>query len=246
MRRLRYRVRAVAMRSARVGALVVLSTLVLGSPPASALPRVTPANCDLSKISNAALLACNLEGGQIACVKSGEAFCCKKNDIGGQDCEAIRVGGRPEDVEVTLGAILQSTQTTARLLQQLTVKVDALVSSQGEPSICTSVDFVPENITCPASPGGNLEWTAYNEGSSETDAQGTVASTKFDTLNGPVVVHTNIPPLAAGGSAIVKVPIPAGCNGCTGTVAVNTTNSATPIELIVSNNIASFKCLFIQ
>jgi hypothetical protein len=177
-------------------------------------------------------------------------LCCTTNAQGGQSCELLEARGHVglRGVEATLvGAILQSTQATASLLQQLKVKVDALVSSQGEPSLCTSDDFVPANITCPSGPNGNLVWTVYNEGSSETDAQGTVATTTFNILDRPqVVVNTNIPPLAAGGSHIVTVPIPSGCNGCTGTVAVNTTNSATPIELIVSNNIASFTCLFIQ
>lgn len=85
---------ATILRSARVGALVSLSTLVLGSPSASALPVASGSNCKPDWVDNEGALACFIQGEEdlrngvkhphyVACSNAGEVFCCQDDEVFG-------------------------------------------------------------------------------------------------------------------------------------------------------------------
>jgi hypothetical protein len=142
MRRLSYSVSATAaaaiLHLARMGGLVLLAMLVLGSPSASALPIASGSKCKSDWVNNAGAMACFIQGEEdvrngvthphyVACSNAGEIFCCVDKN-GGQDCEAVRAGGRPPNETVKLGAILDAQQTILTLLGRISTKVDNLES----------------------------------------------------------------------------------------------------------------------
>lgn len=152
MRRLSYPVPALGaatiLHSAGVGALVLLSTLVLGSPPASALPIASGSNCKSDWVNNEGALACFIQGEEdgrngvthphyVACSAAGEVFCCVDDDKG-QNCEAVRVGGRHHIEGLALGALLQAQQTILTILGRISIKVDKLESRIGDLNRCVS------------------------------------------------------------------------------------------------------------
>jgi hypothetical protein len=122
--------------------LVWLAMLVLSSSSASALPVASGSKCTADWVNNAGAMACFIQGEEdlrngashphyVACTSAGEVFCCVDN-ARGQDCEAVKVGGRPPNETVKLGAILDAQQTTLTLLGQISTKIDKLESELEE------------------------------------------------------------------------------------------------------------------
>jgi len=149
MRRLSYAVPALGaatiLRSARVGALVLLSTLVLGSPSASALPPASGSKCKSDWVNNAGALACFIQGEEdvrngvrhphyVACTNAGEVFCCVDGDTG-QNCEAVRAGRGHHLERLQLGALLEGQQTVLRNLSQIVGLLNDLKATIAEPSL---------------------------------------------------------------------------------------------------------------
>jgi hypothetical protein len=144
MRRLRYAVSTLSagtvIHSVRIGGLVLLSMLAMGSPSASALPIASGSKCSSNWVNNEGALACFIQGEEdvrngvshphyVACSSAGETFCCVDNDHGGQDCEAVMVSGPRRPIEaVQLGAILDAQQTILTKLSQVSNKVDNMES----------------------------------------------------------------------------------------------------------------------
>jgi hypothetical protein len=127
--------------SARVGGLILLSMLLLGSPSAGALPVASGSNCNSNWVNNAGAMDCFIQGEEdlrngvahphyVACSKAGEVFCCVDNDQG-QNCEAVRAGRQPIDA-VKLGAILDAQQSILTILGRMSTKVDNLESQVGD------------------------------------------------------------------------------------------------------------------
>lgn len=149
MRRLSYAGSALAavkiLRAACLGALVLLSTLVFGSPSASALPA-DGSNCKSDWVYNPRAMACFIQGEEdarngvrhphyVACTQAGEVFCCVNNDSGAQNCEAVRKGGR-HNIDVPVGALLQAQQTILTILGRISDRVDKLESRIGDLNRC--------------------------------------------------------------------------------------------------------------
>jgi hypothetical protein len=145
MRRLSFLVSALApaaiLHLARIGGLVLLFMLVLGSPSASALPIASGSKCKSNWVNNEGAMACFVQGEEdvrngvahphyVACSDAGEIFCCV-DDAKGQNCEAVRAGGRPPNENVKLGAILDAQETILTVLGQISDKVDKLESKLG-------------------------------------------------------------------------------------------------------------------
>ena len=137
-----------------VPALVLLSTLVLGPPSASALPIASGSNCKSDWVNNPAALACFIQGEEevrkgaqhphyVACTAAGEIFCCQDNNNGGQNCEAVRKGGRAHLEGLQLGAILEAQQTILKNLADIKVALNGLNATIAEPSLCSAPDYVP-------------------------------------------------------------------------------------------------------
>lgn len=146
MRRFSYAVfastQATILNSARLGVLVLLSTLIMGSPSASALPPASGSKCSSNWVNNAGAMSCFIQGEEdlrngvshphyVACTSAGEVFCCV-DDSRGQNCEAVMVVGRPPNVDVKLGAILDAQQTILTLLGRICAKVDCRESKPGD------------------------------------------------------------------------------------------------------------------
>jgi len=127
---------------AGVGGLILLAMLVLGASSASALPVASGSKCTADWVNNAGAMACFIQGEEdlrngvshphyVACTSAGEVFCCVDNDRG-QDCEAVKAGGRPPNETVKLGAILDAQQTTLTLLGRMSAKIDKIESELGD------------------------------------------------------------------------------------------------------------------
>jgi len=126
--------------SARVGVLALLSILVLGSSPVSALPKIASgSNCNSNWVNNSGALDCFIlgedEGNRgvtnphyVACSTEGDIFCCVNNKSGDQDCVAVNavVEAGPPVQAKQIAAILASQQTTLMMLSRLSNKVDTL------------------------------------------------------------------------------------------------------------------------
>lgn len=145
MRRLTYAVSALATAAihlACVGGLVLLFMLVVfGSRSASALPIASGSKCKSNWVNNEGAMACFVQGEEdvrngvahphyVACSDAGEIFCCV-DDAKGQNCEAVRAGGRPPNENVKLGAILDAQETILTVLGRISDKVDKLESKLG-------------------------------------------------------------------------------------------------------------------
>jgi hypothetical protein len=63
----------------------------------------------------------------VACSNAGEVFCCVDNDKG-QDCEAVKTGGRRPTDAAMLGAILDTQQTILTTLGRISTKIDDIES----------------------------------------------------------------------------------------------------------------------
>jgi hypothetical protein len=119
---------------ARVGGFFLLM-LTLGSSSASALPPADGSKCKSDWVNNAGAMDCFIQGEEdvrngvssphyVACTSNGDVYCCVNNNHGGQDCEPARVGTRPPNENVKLGAILDAQQTILTLLGRICAKVD--------------------------------------------------------------------------------------------------------------------------
>ncbi len=133
---------AAVRRPARLCGLCLISALLLHPGSAGALPRANGTNCKAEWVNNAGAMACFIQGEEdvrngaahphyVACTNAGEIFCCVDNDQG-QDCEAVRAGGRPPGEGVKLGAILDAQQTILTTLNRLWIKLDKLESRLDE------------------------------------------------------------------------------------------------------------------
>jgi len=120
----------------RVGGVFLLM-LVIGSPPASALPPASGSKCKSDWVNNAAAMDCFIQGEEdvrngvshphyVACTSAGEVFCCVDNNHGGQDCEvAARTSDPKRPIEnLQMAAILDAQQTILTLLSRICAKVD--------------------------------------------------------------------------------------------------------------------------
>jgi hypothetical protein len=248
-----------------VGALVLLSVLVLGSPvPASALPKgLHFCSDDIIAKHGAAVIACNASGGVVACDRDNVPLCCTKNQSGGSDCEELaRVRGH-HHIEVTLGALLAIDQVTTDnlqkildMLQGIRTRLDAI--SSGGTQICSAADLVPvprpgvvgPKGQCREDGHGNLLFVVGNQ--SGVDMVATTTSILFQdpngvggTLCGVGCTQVDIPTPAVPGfsQTVVQTPEPAACannSTCLFTVVVNSAHL--PGETDYVNNTAQAEC----
>ncbi len=146
MKRFSYAVASTAaaiLRPARVGALALLTLLIAGSSPVSALPPASGSKCKADWVNNAGAMDCFIQGEDdvrngvkhphyVACTAAGEIFCCVDDDRGNQDCQAVRAGGRQPSDAVKLNAILNAQMSIRTTLGQISTKVDGIESKLGE------------------------------------------------------------------------------------------------------------------
>ena len=136
---------ATILNSARVVGLILIYMLVLGSPPARALPPASGSKCKSDWVNNAAAMDCFIQSEEdlrngvshphyVACTSAGEIFCCVNNDHGDQDCQvAVKTSGPKRPLEaVQLGAILDAQQTILTLLGRICAKVDCSATKPGD------------------------------------------------------------------------------------------------------------------
>ena len=201
-----------------VGPLVLLSTLVLGLPAASAIKSHT---CSHGELDTKDAKACvkNTEN-FVLCTDTAGKFCCHY-DGDTQVCESItrgaNLGGRP-----TLSGILIEQQQILTNLNNLTGQVQSLISGQtsaqgalaslrtdvagikagigviqGDVALCSAPNLEPVPLPGVAGPQGfcrlnadgtKLQVLVANPGSAETDTTGTVTRVVFTTTSGPVQV----------------------------------------------------------
>jgi hypothetical protein len=113
-------------RSLYAGLLVLLSTLVLASPPADALPPASGSTCNSNWVNNAGAMSCFIQGEEdahagvahphyVACTAAGEVFCCVNDDRGNQNCEA-QAGGRQATEADWRRAVLAAHRTMLKTL----------------------------------------------------------------------------------------------------------------------------------
>ena len=146
MRRFTCAVRALAIAAShfgRIGGLLLLFMLFgFEVRSANALPVASGSKCKSNWVNNEGAMACFVQGEEdvrngvahphyVACSDAGEIFCCV-DDAKGQDCVAVRAGGRPPNETVKLGAILDAQQTILTVLGQISEKIDKLESKVGE------------------------------------------------------------------------------------------------------------------
>jgi Spy/CpxP family protein refolding chaperone len=129
-----------------LAALVLLAGLLLGSPPASALPPASGSKCSSDWVNNAGAMACFIQGEEdlrngvahphyVACTAAGEVFCCV-DKAGGQDCEAVRTTGvhRPPEIEnLKVQAMLEAQRSIATILGRVSARLDHLASRMANP-----------------------------------------------------------------------------------------------------------------
>lgn len=138
------------LRSAYLGLALLLSTILLGSPPAGALPPASGSKCNSNWVNNPGAMACFIQGEEdlrngvarphyVACTAAGDVFCCV-DKAGGQDCESVRIvggggGGRQAIENAKVRAMLESQQTIATVLSGVSIKLDNLASRMPDPSV---------------------------------------------------------------------------------------------------------------
>jgi hypothetical protein len=94
-------------------------------------------------VNNAGAMDCFIQGEDdvrngvssphyVACTANGDVYCCVNNNHGGQDCDAVRAGGKPPDERATLGAILDAQETIITLLGRICAKVDCSTSKPAD------------------------------------------------------------------------------------------------------------------
>jgi Spy/CpxP family protein refolding chaperone len=150
MRRLYEAVKAFSVATvpgpARLDALVLLATMLLGSPSASALPPASGSKCHSDWVNKAGAMACFIQGEEdlrngvahphyVACTADGEVFCCV-DKTAGQDCEVVSatsVHGHQELENLKLQATLEAQQSIATILGKVSAKLDNLASRMGDP-----------------------------------------------------------------------------------------------------------------
>jgi CARDB protein len=232
---------AVTVRLARVGVLLLLATMVLGSPSAGALPIAHGSKCPSTWVNNPEAMACFAQGQEdvangvrrphyVACTAAGEIFCCVDTNTG-QDCEAVqtsRPGRGPHLQDLQLSAILQAQQTILSKLAQIGGVLDDLVATMEEPNVCSAPDYVP--LPRPGLVGPTafcrlsgdltkLQVLVYNQGAVDPLAKSTETRVTFTTgatsvqLPNPSAVNTLT--LASGSSRLLEFPIPAACTSTT-------------------------------
>ena len=142
---------ATILRSARLGPVFLLSTILFGSPSASALPPASGSKCSPDWVNNQGAMACFTQGEEdlgngvahphyVACTGAGEVFCCVDKAGGGQDCEAVRavsVGGHGrQDIDnLKVRAILESQRSILTILSRVSTRLDTLASRMGDLNI---------------------------------------------------------------------------------------------------------------
>lgn len=158
---------ATILRLARLRPVVLLSAILLGSPSASALPPASGSKCSSDWVNNAAAMACFIQGEEdlrngvahphyVACTGAGEVFCCV-DKAGGQDCVAVKVGGRgPKDIEnLKVWAGLDAQRSILTILSQVSTKLDDLARTRGTPNISGGYGMGP-GMMYPYSPGNDV------------------------------------------------------------------------------------------
>jgi hypothetical protein len=122
---------------ARIRTFVVFGALMIGAPPAVALPPVNGSNCGSNWVSNQGALECFIQGEEetnngtspphyVGCSADGEIFCCVDSPkTGGQICESVGTAEHA-DIQQQVRAILEAQAAISANMARISKRLESL------------------------------------------------------------------------------------------------------------------------